>query len=202
MNTQYEYIKNFYNNRKSQIVYVMGEKCVCCGYNKCHSALELHHLNPQEKDFTISDNVNKAWEKVKIELSKTILVCANCHREIHAGLIDVTNFKTSYIPERADEISKQIKQLKQKKLFYCKSCGAIITEKATYCQECYAKTQRRVERPSRDELKKDLRSMPMTQVGKKYGVTDNAIRKWCDYYGLPRKVSDIKTFSNEEWEKL
>ena len=117
MNTQYEYIKNFYNNRKSQIVYVMGEKCVCCGYNKCHSALELHHLNPQEKDFTISDNVNKAWEKVKIELSKTILVCANCHREIHAGLIDVTNFKTSYIPERADEISKQIKQLKQKKLF-------------------------------------------------------------------------------------
>ena len=188
--------------KKQRLVNALGGKCCICGYDKCLSALEFHHTDPNEKDFTIGNNTHIAFEKALKEAKKCILVCANCHREIHAGLIDVTNFKTSYIPERADEISKQIKQLKQKKLFYCKSCGAIITEKATYCQECYAKTQRRVERPSRDELKKDLRSMPMTQVGKKYGVTDNAIRKWCDYYGLPRKVSDIKTFSNEEWEKL
>jgi hypothetical protein len=34
------------------------------------------------------------------------------------------------------------------------------------------------------------------------GVTDNAVRKWCDKYKLPRKVSEIKNYTDEEWEKI
>lgn len=71
-----------------------GSKCQCCGYNNCLDALEFHHLNPNEKDFNISDrNLTYDWEKIKNELDKCILVCANCHREIHAGIKQIKEVK-------------------------------------------------------------------------------------------------------------
>ena len=61
-----------------------GNQCEICGYNKCIAALDFHHKNPEEKDFNLSDrNIKLDWEKIKQELDKCILVCANCHREIH-----------------------------------------------------------------------------------------------------------------------
>lgn len=67
-----------------------GGKCCICGYNKCHSALEFHHLNPETKDFGIGANgYTRSWKDVKDELDKCILVCANCHRELHSGIIRI-----------------------------------------------------------------------------------------------------------------
>lgn len=61
-----------------------GGKCEKCGYDKCKAALEFHHLDPNEKDFGIaSKGYTRSWEAVKKELDKCIMVCANCHREIH-----------------------------------------------------------------------------------------------------------------------
>lgn len=60
-----------------------GGKCEICGYDKCVEALEFHHLDPNEKEFNISIANVKSWENIKKELDKCILVCANCHREIH-----------------------------------------------------------------------------------------------------------------------
>jgi 5-methylcytosine-specific restriction endonuclease McrA len=67
---------------KLKLIEYKGGKCERCGYNKCHVALEFHHLNPDEKDFTIS---GKSWsfERLKKEVDKCILVCSNCHKEIH-----------------------------------------------------------------------------------------------------------------------
>lgn len=65
-----------------------GGKCQCCGYNKYQGALEFHHLDSKEKHFGISENgYTRSFEEVKKELDKCILVCSNCHKEIHAGLI-------------------------------------------------------------------------------------------------------------------
>ena len=59
-------------------------KCEICGYDKCLGALDFHHLDPSQKDFTISNsNIYKNLDKLKEEVNKCILVCANCHREIH-----------------------------------------------------------------------------------------------------------------------
>ncbi len=64
-----------------------GGKCIICGYSKCGQALEFHHVDETIKDFGISaKGYTRSWEKVKKELDKCILVCANCHREIHAGI--------------------------------------------------------------------------------------------------------------------
>lgn len=67
---------------KQKLVEYKGGSCEKCGYSKCIQALEFHHLDPNEKDFTIS---GKSWafEKLKKEVDKCILVCNRCHTEIH-----------------------------------------------------------------------------------------------------------------------
>ena len=70
---------------KVKAVEYKGGCCEKCGYNKYVGALEFHHLDPTQKDFAIgSKGYTRSWEKVKKELDKCILVCANCHREIHS----------------------------------------------------------------------------------------------------------------------
>ena len=73
---------------KSKCVEYKGGKCICCGYNKCNSALEFHHLDEKEKDFNISDLKTSVFTTIiSDELDKCVLVCANCHREIHSKII-------------------------------------------------------------------------------------------------------------------
>lgn len=63
-----------------------GGHCQQCGYNRCIEALEFHHLDPSQKDFAISQKGHcRSWEKVKNEIDKCVMLCANCHREIHAN---------------------------------------------------------------------------------------------------------------------
>ena len=62
----------------------LGGKCSRCGYSKYKEVLEFHHKNPSEKDFGISVKGHcRSWERVKTEIEKCDLLCANCHREIH-----------------------------------------------------------------------------------------------------------------------
>lgn len=69
---------------KEMAVEYKGGECSKCGYNKCVNALEFHHLDPNEKDFGIGTNGHtRSWKRTRIELDKCIMVCANCHREIH-----------------------------------------------------------------------------------------------------------------------
>ncbi len=64
-----------------------GGLCQICGYKKYPGALDLHHLDATTKEFGIGDKgYTRSWEKVKKELDKCILVCANCHREVHGGI--------------------------------------------------------------------------------------------------------------------
>jgi predicted transcriptional regulator len=72
------------NKIKDLSIDYKGGFCVKCGYNKCKRALEFHHLNPLEKEFGISSKgYRKSWNIIKKELDKCILVCSNCHAEIH-----------------------------------------------------------------------------------------------------------------------
>lgn len=70
---------------KKMLVDYKGGKCEICGYDKCVSALEFHHINEDEKSFSISQTTfSKSFDELKKEADKCILVCANCHREIHS----------------------------------------------------------------------------------------------------------------------
>lgn len=82
---------------------------------------------------------------------------------------------------------------------YCQICGKEISLKANLCVDCLAKTNRKVERPNRQQLKQLIREKSFVQIGKQFQVSDNAIRNWCKFYNLPYKKSDIKKFSDDDW---
>ena len=87
---------------KSILVEYKGSKCEICGYDKCISAMEFHHLDPNTKDFGIGEKgYTRSIEKNKNEVDKCILVCANCHREIHEGLIDIREYGAA-VAQRTD----------------------------------------------------------------------------------------------------
>lgn len=201
MSKLYETLQKSRNKRKEEMVYVMGDCCQICGYNKCIKALEFHHINPKEKDFNFNKAESKNWTITCEELKKCILVCANCHRGIHDNM-HTQEIVSSFIPERANEITERINRLKTHQDTYCSNCGAIISSQASLCPKCFHQTRQIVERPSREILKEEIRTTSFLQLGKKYGVTDNAIRKWCINYQLPSKKKDINSFTDEEWFKI
>ena len=87
-----EYLKKAVKKRRKalrlQAIRYKGSACVFCGYNRCNEALDFHHLDESTKSFGLSQKgLTRSWDKIQQEIDKCILVCANCHREIHAGLL-------------------------------------------------------------------------------------------------------------------
>lgn len=193
----------FRRNKKAILIEIAGGRCAICGYNKCQSALEFHHIDKDQKEFNISSPHNFSLEKCLKELKKCILVCSNCHREIHAGLLDNINlWDLQYYNEYLAK--EELDKLKSKE-YFCNLCGKKIKYKAKYCIDCrkkYIWNSPTTERPSKEKLKYLIRNKTFTEIGKMYNLSDNAIRKWCDKYNLPRTKKEIKSYSDEEWKKI
>lgn len=85
---------------------------------------------------------------------------------------------------------------------YCIDCQTEIQSGAKRCKKCCTISQRVVDRPTREQLKDLIRNYSFVKIGQQFNVTDNTIRKWCDYYYLPRKKSEINKYSDEEWAKI
>lgn len=96
--------------------------------------------------------------------------------------------------------------LKKEKKKYCKICNKEIYKTSTYCRSCAGKIKQEkrsgLKIPNREELKLMIRESPFLKIAEKYNVSDNAIRKWCDKYNLPRKKHDIENYSEEDWSLL
>ncbi|MBR6033350.1 MAG: hypothetical protein IKP28_01130 [Clostridia bacterium] len=71
---------------KLQAIKILGGKCSICGYNKCIDALEFHHENANIKEFKLGSGNTMSWQDYKNEAEKCILVCSNCHKEIHSKI--------------------------------------------------------------------------------------------------------------------
>ena len=155
---------------KKDLVNYKGGKCEKCGYDKCVAAMDFHHINPKEKNFGIGQNGNtNSIEKLKKEVDKCLLLCANCHRELHDQL---NGFKDK-LPARKLKVSNK-----------CKTCG-LGTNNKKYCSnKCCKLDNRKVERPSKEELITILSAHNWSSAGRKFGVSDNAIRKWAKQYGI------------------
>lgn len=85
-----EYIKAAVNKRRRKLkqmaIEYKGGECEHCGYNKCPEVFDFHHRDPSKKDFGIGGIGSIAWGRLKLELDKCVLLCANCHREEHSRL--------------------------------------------------------------------------------------------------------------------
>lgn len=78
------------NTYKEKIVNYFGGKCLACGFNAYIEAFDVHHLNPSLKDFNLSKPPSKKdWNLIEFELKDCVLLCANCHRGVHAGKVSL-----------------------------------------------------------------------------------------------------------------
>lgn len=88
------YLSHFVSERRRKLkrmaVELKGGRCQICGYNKCIGAMDFHHVDEEKKSFDLSSRgLTRSWARIEEEIKKCVLVCANCHREIHAGLTKV-----------------------------------------------------------------------------------------------------------------
>lgn len=89
------------------------------------------------------------------------------------------------------------------KVYICSQCNINKVSKVNgICVECANRNAQKVERPTREQLKELIRFKPFTQIGKDFGVSDNAVRRWCKSYNLPTKASDIKSINSNDWINL
>jgi hypothetical protein len=69
---------------KKLLIEHFGGKCVTCGYDRCPAGFDFHHIIPEEKEFSIGENCgNFAYGRLLKEVKKCMLLCSNCHRELH-----------------------------------------------------------------------------------------------------------------------
>ena len=151
-------------------------KCAICGqepfWNNMTMTLVLDHINGINNDDRVE---NLRW------------VCPNCNSQL--------NTTGSRNPNRKIFAKK----------FYCSECGAEISKGSTKCMACESKSRvipLEEMQVSREELKNLIRNKSFSQIGRDFNVSDNAIRKWCDKFNLPRKKTEISQYSDEEWELI
>ncbi len=172
MSYESERIKRVQRRKKIDAVNKFGGKCCICGYNKCINALEFHHIeNKKEEPSYII--MRWSWEKAKNELSKCILICSNCHREIHYKFLDV-------------DLKRFIRPFLSKECELCKKIFDTKEEDQKFCSSsCSATFQHKKNKPSKEVLKELLdQKIAWTKIGKIFDVSDNAVRKWAKKYEL------------------
>ena len=169
-----EKVKRWRRRTKERIVKAMGGSCVCCKYNLCNDALDIHHIEPSEKDFGIGKiraNI-KSWAKIVEELKKCVLICNRCHREVHSGL---TN-----IPKNCNKFNKAYVTYKEViKKEPCPVCGKEKTAYNKTCSyACAAKLARKVnwDIVNLNELR-HIKNLSWGRIADMLDVSESAVRK-------------------------
>ena len=181
---------------KKALVQSFGSQCYCCHNSFPAWVYDFHHLNPKEKSFGLGANgITRSKDAYAKEAQKCIMVCANCHRMIEHGgieLIDAeSNFNPSVYYQTIEEEAKASRSYNKKQRDKIKDSNKRENKEGAL--------KREVVYPTREQLKELIRTTSFIKIGKMYGFSDNAVRKWCDKMNLPRTKEDINAYSDEEW---
>jgi hypothetical protein len=95
-----EAVSKYRRSVKRKLVEEAGGRCAVCGYSRCQQALQFHHLDPTAKAFHLGDRgICRSLSKSRIEAKKCVLLCANCHAEVEAGIASLPlNFQLDVDP--------------------------------------------------------------------------------------------------------
>lgn len=175
MSKSSEAVKKWRRTTKKRMVDSMGGKCQCCSYDKCQDALEMHHLDPNVKEFSFgSVTANPiSWKRICEELRKCILLCANCHREIHAGIrelpVTFQSFNESFVNYKVVD----------KIITYCPVCNnEKIAAQKTCSHSCAGKLTGKVNWDSVDLYNLlCVKKLSFSAIGRQLNISDNAVRK-------------------------
>ena len=209
----------------NNLIILRGRRCEKCGQTTWLSQpipLQVHHVDGDRFNnelnnlqllclncHALTDNFgikNYKINKEKIS-DETFVEVLKQSKSIHDALNKLKLNTSGKTYQRAYDLKEKyhidfIQPLKKTQNNFCKDCGAPISAAAVRCIKCEHKKQQKVERPEREELKKLIRENSFTALSSIFGVSDNAIRKWCITYNLPSKKRDIIKYTDEEWEKI
>lgn len=167
--------KKRWKDRKVKIVELLGGQCERCGYDKNYAALDLHHINPDDKEYLLRDVIRRPWNVVIAEIRKCELICKNCHSEHH---------HPQWNKHDIEQPTQHAKHLEHKRPIYVNTSECPVCKKpsygTTYCSnQCAQFSRRKVKaRPTKEELSEMAKHMSICAIGRQFGVSDNAIRKW------------------------
>ena len=180
----------------------------------------IKYYNP-EYNKTIGGNRNIVPQKLTFEQVKEIQnILMNLteddnifHKDIaaqygvHRDTIRDINMGNSWHDDTLEyPLHKSKFRFNTKKIWLCKDCGKEVSKGAERCSSCANKfrVQENIKMlpVTREELKEEIRTTSFLALGRKYGVTDNSIRKWCKKLNLPFKSTEIKNYTDDEWEKI
>ncbi len=173
-------IVNWRQRTKLKLIKYSGGKCEICGYSKyCPPAYDFHHKNPQEKEFSISGKTF-ALDRLKKEVDKCMLLCKNCHAELHDKDFEKRRQNTVEKWKEREQRKKEIDNEKNKQCPSCRKTFKAINKNIICCSvECGNFYKRKVEnRPSKEQLLEEIEETNYCAVGRRYGVGENTIRKW------------------------
>ena len=142
------------------------------------------------------DHVN--GDRTDNRLENLRLLCPNCHsqtdtfgyskKQVKLAPEVREVVKTFFVENHRERIEKGIEVYQKSITFICSVCSKEVKSRhsSKYCSlECFSIGTRKVKkRPSKEELQDLIDNNPMTTVGKMFGVSDNAIKKWCKKYGI------------------
>ena len=135
---------------------IFEHKCYICNLDEWMGKpipLELDHIN--------GDHDDNRLENLRI-------ICPNCHAQ-------TDNYRAKNRRDRKPVKAKPVKEIVK---YYCPDCNKEINKDSKHCEECSHKKLRKVERPDLQTLVNDIKNLGYSATGRKYGVSDNAIRKW------------------------
>jgi hypothetical protein len=137
MNKNSEKVINWRKKTKQRMIDAFDGKCGICDYNKCYSALEFHHLDMNEKEVKLAAMIvnPKKWIVIVEELKKCVCLCANCHREVHGGFVEIP-----LTIKRFDERFNDYKSAFKEDLELCPICNNEKLKRQKTCSlACAAK---------------------------------------------------------------
>lgn len=174
MNPRSERVKRWRHRTKQRLIDAFGGKCGICGYSKCPDVFEFHHLDPAGKDFHWGQ-INgwiRGWSHIVLELKKCVMLCANCHREVHSKRSpteipnDILRFDPSfecYNPAIMDQ---------------CVICGTLKKVNKQFCSgPCSKKARQKVDWDKIDICALLIEHKSYEGVGRILGVSGNAVRR-------------------------
>lgn len=166
-------------SRKLELIVLKGGKCEKCGYDKNIAALEFHHLDPSIKSFQLDSRhlSNTTKEKILEELEKCILVCSNCHRELHNSQFDKNNVNNLLI-EMQSKYTSIFSKNKKKEI--CKYCGKEFDYVCgkLYCSKECREADMNKKYPSYDKLVDKYDEVKSWEkVAKYFGITRKVIQR-------------------------
>ena len=193
-------------------------KCEKCGISNWQNkpiTLEIHHIDGNHNNNDINNlqllcpnchSQTENYRKTKVNKTvsdETLLSLVDSSKDIKELLLTAglstsgANYKRVRTLFKNNNVTKFNKDLK---INHCLDCGCLISPESIRCPICNKQNQQKQSlKPTREILKTEIRSMPFTQIGLKYSVTDNAVRKWCKGYNLPYTKKEINKYSDEDW---